>query len=156
MLSRRLTALGSLVLLFTGSSGGCVGAEACTEIGCESVAEVSYGSRVVNEPYELTIDPNGPKMTVTCLGDPDLAEPDAAPEPPEWLRCDASGFTITGSEADLLTAISVTVVPIATEEPVIANELLFLSTDEVLQPNGPDCEPTCYTRSAVVPEPALP
>jgi hypothetical protein len=157
MHSRRLTALASvlglLALTLVGSSGGCggPGSGACTEIGCSSVAEVSYGSQVINEPYQLIIDPNGTNILAVCLG-----EPEDEPQPPEWLECDATGFTITGSEADLLTAISVTVVPIATEDPVIANELVFLSTDEVLQPNGPDCEPTCYTRSGVVPEPPPP
>lgn len=148
MLSRRLAAL-SLIML--ASSGACVDTGACSLVGCDSVAEVSYGSSVVNEPYTLIIDPNGAKISAICLG-----EPGDEPQPPEWLRCDAGGFTITGSEADLLTAISVTVVPVSTEEAVIANELVILTTDEVLQPNGPDCDPTCYTRSGAVAEPPPP
>lgn len=151
MLSRSLTGLGSLVLVIAASSGGCGDSGVCTEIGCSSVVEVSYGSRVVNEPYQLIIDPNGGNISAICLG-----EPEDEPQPPEWLNCDASGFTITGSEADLLTAVSVTVVPVATEEAVIANELVFLATDEAMQPNGPDCEPTCYARSGVVAEPPPP
>jgi hypothetical protein len=151
MLSRSLTALGVIVLAFVASSGGCVDSGVCTQIGCSSVAEVSYGSRVIDGAYQLTIDPHGGTISVICQG-----EPEDEPQPPEWLECDANGFTITGTEADLLTAVSVTVVSLATEEPVIANELVFLSTDEVLQPNGPDCEPTCYTRSGEVPEPPPP
>jgi hypothetical protein len=151
MLARRLITAASIVLPLVASSGGCLGSGACTEADCSSVIEVSYGSQVVNEPYELTIDPNGGKISVICLG-----EPTDEPQPPEWLRCDANGFTITGSEADLLTSITVTVVPVATEEAVIANEFVSLLTDEVLQPNGPDCEPTCYTRNGVVPEPPPP
>lgn len=148
MLSRRVLAL---CLTLVASSGGCLGSGACTEVACSSTVEVSYGSRVINEPYELTIDPNGSKISVICLG-----EPTDEPQPPEWLTCDAGGFTITGSEADLLTSITVTVVTVEDEEAPIANEFVVVSTDEVLQPNGPDCEPTCYARSGVVPEPPPP
>jgi hypothetical protein len=151
MLSRRSAALGLNLVLVFGSSGACLDGGACTEIACESVATVSYGSMVVNEPYTLIINPDGVQIAVICLG-----EPSDEPQPPEWLRCDADGFTITGSQADLLTAISVTVVPVATEEAVIASALVILSTDEVNEPNGPDCEPTCYTRSGAVPEPPPP
>ncbi len=148
-LVHRLAAL--VVVLALGGAQGCVDSGACTEIGCTSTAVVSYGSMAVNEPYELTIDPNGNKISVICLG-----EPSDEPQPPEWLSCDAGGFTITGSEADLLTVVSVTVVPIASGEATIANALVTLGTDQVDQPNGPDCEPTCYTRSGAVPEPPPP
>lgn len=149
MLARRLAALLTLPLL--ASSGSCVGSGVCTEIGCSSVAEVSFGSRTLAEPYTLSIAPNGTSVTALCLG-----EPDDEPQPPAWLTCDGEGFTITGSEADLLTLVSVTVVPVASGEPTIANELVSLDTLEVDQPNGPDCEPTCYVRAGVVPEPPAP
>ncbi|MFV8754354.1 hypothetical protein ACNOYE_27730 [Nannocystaceae bacterium ST9] len=151
MPSRALLVLALILLPFAASSGGCIDSGACTEIGCSSSAEVSFGSLVVDEPYTLSIDPNGATVTAICLG-----EPGDEPQPPEWLSCDANGFTITGSEADLLTVVSVTVVPVSTGEAVITNELVNLSTDEILRPNGPDCEPTCYTRSGVVPEPPPP
>ena len=121
---------------------GCFGGEGvCTEIACESRVQVSYGLSVA-EPYTLYIDPNGTQVAALCLG-----EEGEEPVAPDWLDCNATGFTITGSEADLLTIVSVTVVPVATEEAVIENVLVTLSTDEVLQPNGEDCEPTCYERS---------
>ena len=150
MPSRSLASIALLVLPVFASSGGCIESGACTEIGCSSSAQVSYDAPV-NEPYELTIDPNGTKVSAICLGDPS-----DEPQPPEWLSCDANGFTITGSEADLLTAISVTVVTVEAQEAVIGNVLVNLSTDEVSRPNGPDCEPTCYTRSGMVPMSPLP
>lgn len=151
MPSRGLALLALILLPFAASSGGCVESGVCTEIGCTSTAEVSYGSIVVDEPYQLIIDPNGATVTAICLG-----EEGDEPQPPEWLSCDANGFTITGSEADLLTVVSVTVAPVSSGEAVIADELVNLSTDEVNRPNGPDCEPTCYVRSGAVPEPPPP
>ncbi len=150
MLARRLAMLALLVSSLAAAGGGC-GPEVCTEIGCSSVAEVSYGSRTLAEPYLLTITPNGPSVTALCLG----AEGEE-PLPPDWLACDGQGFTITGSEADLLTVVSVTVVPVESGEALIANELVTLDTLDIEQPNGPDCEPTCYVRSGTVPEPPEP
>lgn len=150
MLARRLALLALLVASFAAASGGC-GPEVCTEIGCSSVAEVSFGSRTLSEPYMLTITPNGPSVTALCLG-PEGEEP----LPPAWLECDGRGFTITGSEADVLTVVGVTVVPVESGEALIANELVTLETQDIEQPNGPDCDPTCYVRGGVVPDPPLP
>jgi hypothetical protein len=30
---------------------------------------------------------------------------------------------------------------------VIPNALVTLTVDEIVEPNGPDCEPVCYVRS---------
>ena len=122
---------------------GC-GASVCTEIGCESTLVVDYGDVVVNEPYSLTINPDGQVVTVVCLDDDPNAEP-----LPEWLECDAGGFEITGEKAEG-TTISVAVVPLSTGEAVIPNALVPLTVDEVNRPNGPDCEPACYVRSGTV------
>lgn len=124
---------------------GCGGSIVCTEIGCDSELVVDYGDVVVNEPYSLTINPGGQTVSVICLSD----NPDDEP-PPEWLRCDADGFEITGELADN-TTISVAVVPLSTGEAVVPNALVTLTVDEVLQPNGPDCEPVCYRRVGSVP-----
>lgn len=135
----------ALAALFTaGALGGCGGSE-CTEIGCDSTLEVDYGSVVVNEPYLLTIDPDGDEVTVTCLPD----SPDAEPLP-DWLECDADGFIVTGERADTTTSVRVTVVPIETEDAAI-NELVTLNVQEILEPNGPDCDPKCVVRRGVVP-----
>ncbi len=125
-------------------ASACSETSVCTEIGCSSVAEVSYGSITVNERYELTVDAAGQKVTVICLGD-ELDEP-----PPEWLTCDAQGFTLQGPEADT-TAVTVTLVVSSSGDVLIENELVSLVTEEVNQPNGPDCEPTCYERRGTVP-----
>jgi hypothetical protein len=132
---RALAALGGAVWL-----AGC-GAAVCTTIGCDSTLVVDYGDVVVNEPYSLTINPGGQNVTVVCLAD----EPDAEPLP-AWLECDAGGFQITGENAEG-TTISVTVVPLSTGEAVIPSALVPLTVDEILEPNGSDCEPVCYARS---------
>lgn len=105
---------------------------------------VSYGAVVVNEPYTLTINPGGQPVTVTCLAD----DPDTEPLP-EWLECDAGGFSITGENAEN-TTISVAVVPLSTGEAVIPSALVTLTVNEINEPNGPDCEPVCYERSGTV------
>jgi hypothetical protein len=106
---------------------------------------VDYGDIVVSEPYTLTINPDGQLVSAICLSNNPNDEP-----LPEWLECDANGFTITGEGADR-TTISVTVVPLSTEEAVIPNALVTLTVEEAMQPNGPDCEPTCYRRVGEVP-----
>lgn len=135
--------MGSLLLLSICGELGC-GEGNCTLIGCESTLSVDFGDVVVNEPYLLTINPQGQPVTVTCLAD----TPDAEPLP-EWLECDADGFEITGENAEN-TTITVAVVPLSTNEAVIPNALVTLTVDEVFEPNGPDCEPVCYTRSGTV------
>ena len=134
-------ALASLASL---AATGCGHVTACTEIGCDSTMVVDYGNVVVNEPYLLTLD-MGQKQVFECLSD----DPDAEPLP-EWLTCDAGGFEITGERAEA-TTISIAVVPLSTEEAVIPNALVTLTVEQVLEPNGPDCEPVCYRRVGQVP-----
>ena len=134
-----------LVALLALSPVLACGGNECTEIDCDSVLEVDYGMVVVNEPYWLTIDPQGNKITVVCLAD----TPDAEPLP-DWLACDAGGFTITGELADTTTTLNVAVVPLSTEEAVIPNALVPLMVDEIDEPNGPGCPPKCVTRRGVV------
>lgn len=134
----------ALALALTLTLTGCQSGE-CTEIGCESSMVVDYGDIVVDEPYLLTINPNGQQVSVVCLSNDPNDEP-----LPEWLRCNAEGFEIRGEQADS-TTITVAVVPLSTGEAAIPNALVALTVDEVNQPNGPDCEPVCYVRSGSVP-----
>ncbi|NVB41563.1 hypothetical protein G6O69_27235 [Pseudenhygromyxa sp. WMMC2535] len=134
----------SCTLLALIANLGCGGTQ-CTEIDCDSTLEVDYGEVVVNEPYELTINPGGTSVTVTCLAN----SPDAEPLP-DWLDCDAGGFVITGELADTTTTMNVAVVPLSTEEAVIPNALVALNVDELIEPNGPDCDPRCVVRRGSV------
>ena len=134
----RLLAVSSLALALA----GCNNPE-CTLACCESKLSVRYGLSV-SEPYSLTINPGGQTQSFTCLAN----DPDAEPLP-EWLTCDAGGFEITGERADN-TTISVSVVPLSTQEALIPSALVTLAVDETLEPNGPDCPPACYERSGVV------
>ncbi|PRP90573.1 hypothetical protein ENSA5_63760 [Enhygromyxa salina] len=143
-MSRLARLIPALILILLPSLSSC-GGGVCTTASCDSTLVVDYGAIVVNEPYALTINPNGQPVSVTCLDN----APDAEPLP-EWLECDAGGFEITGEMAETST-ISVAVVPLSTQEAVIANALVTTLVDEILQPNGPDCEPACYQRSGSVP-----
>ena len=145
-MARLPRALPSLVLcsLLLTPPAGCGGSTVCTEIGCDSTLVVDYGL-VVNEPYALTINLGGPNVSVECLSEDPEAEP-----PPEWITCDAGGFEITGEQAET-TTISVAVVPLSTGEAVVPNALVTLTVEEVLEPNGPDCEPVCFRRVGQVP-----
>lgn len=125
-------------------ASGC-GSSVCTEIGCESLAVVDYGGIIVNEPYALNINVGGQLTSVVCLSN----DPDDEPLP-EWLSCDAGGFEITGEMAENST-ITVAVVPLSTGEAVIPNALVPLTVEQVLRPNGDDCEPVCYRRVGAVP-----
>jgi len=127
-------------LLAVGLSALGCGGETCTLADCESTISVDYGSVVVSEPYHLTINPGGDTTSVVCLATGPEVEP-----LPEWLACDANGFQITGDFADE-TTITVAVVTVASQEALIANALVPLTVDQVIQPNGPDCDPTCYDR----------
>ena len=129
-----------LALALPCSLPACV-EQSCTLIGCESSLEVDYGSVVVNEPYELRINPDGMNVVVVCLDDAADAEP-----LPEWLECDANGFRITGELAEN-TTITVGVTPVSTGEAVGPNAVVPLTVAETLEPNGPDCEPVCYVRT---------
>lgn len=118
----------------------------CTEIGCESTIVLDYGGLVVNEPYSLTITASGPSLSVICLDN----DPDAEPLP-DGLTCGAGGFELTGGLADGATTVSVAVVPISTGEALVPYALVPLVVDDLIQPNGPDCEPVCYRRVGSVP-----
>lgn len=141
---RRYLRASSFAALTLALASGCTYG-ACTEVACESELSVDYGNIVVNEPYALTLVLGGETISVTCLSD----NPDDEPVP-EFLDCDAGGFEITGERADN-TTVSVAVVPLSTGEAVIPNALVTLTVQEVLQPNGPDCDPTCYRRTGSVP-----
>lgn len=118
----------------------CADSEACTLADCSSTIVVDYGAVVVNEPYSLTINPGGMTTSVTCL----QVGPDAEPLP-EWIECDANGFEISG-DFGTTTTITVGVVPLSTQEAVVANALVPLTVTDVIEPNGPDCDPVCYRR----------
>lgn len=146
-MSRRALPLALILPLTAVSCGSSV----CTDIGCDSVVVVDYGDVVVNEPYSLTINIGGQLTSVVCLSN----NPDDE-QPPEWLSCDAGGFEITGELAEN-TTVTVAVVPVSTGEAVIPNALVTLTVEEVLRPNGPDCEPVCYRRvGTVAPNGGLP
>jgi hypothetical protein len=140
---RLAAAISALVVgVFLAPHAGCAEA-GCTEIGCDSTAQVGFSGFSIPGPYDLTIDAlQGP--TVVRCNDPGSM---AALENPDWVTCDAAGFTLHGAEANR-TAILVDLYDVAADTSLAANLLVQLPVgpDGELQPNGPDCPPVCYER----------
>lgn len=129
--------------MLTFGSACAVGSGECTEIGCESVATVTYDGSV-SGGYLLMVQAGGMSGMAECNAPP---SPDAI-EPPEWLSCDASSFEMVGAAADD-NSVLVTIVLMDPDETVLignADVALPADPDNLIQPNGPDCEPTCFER----------
>ena len=134
---RTWLALASLVLGGTSCSDT---AASCTEVGCSNEAVVTYPGGLVAGPYNLTLRNGGQSETYAC-GDPQTA----AELPPE-VDCNAGGFELTDSEFGARSTVTVTITD--PDEDVIAGPVeVVLQAVETLQPNGPDCEPTCVVRN---------
>jgi hypothetical protein len=136
-----------LVLLTTTSWACLLGAgcseDACTLIGCENEAVVTFPSGAVSGPYDLVIAREGDMLTARC-NDPNAAE--AAANPPE-LDCNASGFELRGHALANARSVQITIIDTATDQEVAANVEVFLDVVDESQPNGPDCPPTCFVRN---------
>ncbi len=122
---------------------GCLGGEGCTEIGCSSEATVVY-SRAVGQGYWLDLEIGGESALALCNAPP---MPDM-PENPEWLSCNASGFEIVGELAGNNSVLVLLYLDDDDQTVLASNADVSLATspEGVQQPNGPDCEPTCYVR----------
>src|SRR5690606_13448795 len=67
---------------------------------------------------------------------------------PDWIDCDPRGFEYAGEEANE-NSVRVTIQLLDADESVLlSNEIVSLPSDPdaLIQPNGPDCEPTCVER----------
>lgn len=136
---RPLAALACLCLCVP----SCAGADACTEADCNNEAVVTYPAALVSGPYNLTLR-NGSEMETFACNDPQTA----AELPPE-IDCDADGFELVDSPFGLRSTVTVTITD--ADENLIAGptEVRLNAVDEV-QPNGPDCEPTCIIRNGAL------
>ncbi len=128
-----------LALLMT--PGCAAGGLECTEVDCNNEAVVTYPSGLVSGPYSLTLSQGGEMETFAC-NDPETA----ADLPAEVTRCDASGFELIDSRFGVRSTVTVTLAD--PDGNLIAGPTeVVLSAVETLQPNGPDCEPTCIIRN---------
>ena len=118
----------------------CVSTDACTDVGCSNEAVVTFPTGLVSGPYNLTLRQGSDMETYAC-NDPQTA----ADLPPE-VECDGGGFELVDSPFGLRSAVTVTITD--PDETLIAGpvEVLLQAVDTV-QPNGPDCEPTCVIRN---------
>ncbi len=121
----------------------CTGGQACTEIGCDSEAEVTYNGFAISSRYDLTLDLGSEKVLVRCNDSGSMEELDN----PDYVTCSAGGFEIIGEEANQ-TSILVTIYDIDADEVIAINQTVQLSVEPngEIQPNGPDCPPVCYKR----------
>lgn len=150
---RRLPAV--FLLVVAGSLAGCtlpLYENACTLIGCGDSIEVDLGD-VADEGFQASVESAAASGGFTCSPanadgvisstptdlSGDFASEDAALMP----SCSADGFLLARRrDGDPPTTITVEATG-ATSGTVVQET--FADIDyEVSQPNGPDCEPTCF------------
>lgn len=133
---------------------GCgAGSGACTEIGCEHEAVVTFPPALVDGPYDLVLRGEAETATARCA---DPGAPETA-DNPAGLSCDLSGFTLTGHPLANVRAVFVTVVRVEDDETLVDDVEVRLDAVGMEQPNGPDCEPVCFIRNGqlLLPEPGM-
>ncbi|MEM6292962.1 MAG: hypothetical protein AAGA54_16930 [Myxococcota bacterium] len=135
----RLLAVASVSLLLV----SCDDTTACTEVGCENEAVVTFPAGLITGPYELTLS-NGSQMETYICNDQSRA-----PENPEGVSCDAAGFELVGSVFAARSSVFVTIIS-ETGDALLERREVTLQAVETVQPNGPDCEPTCVVRNGRV------
>lgn len=117
---------------------GCAG-DVCTQIGCEDIVEVRY-QRAITGAYDLFVTGDSGSASARCNDRGSFEES----QNPAFLTCDSAGFTILDGELTGSTgrSVSVTIVDVDTDEPVVEGSSVPLSKD-IVEPNGPGCPPTC-------------
>lgn len=135
-----MTALAALAFV------GCKSGPACTEIACTSQARVAYPMPVA-APYGLAISVGGQSVVVECPAAGKAAGIGFV------IDCDANGFLLQTSREFFGSA------PVDTETLVIEFTITPTGASvirgkaeaprgEKSQPNGPECPPTCWSRTA--------
>lgn len=143
-LGSRLLGSVALVGLIAALGPACGGETACTQIGCESEAIVTFPPNLVMGPYDLVLEGETETATARCL---DPSAPETADNPP-GLTCDAQGFSLVGHPLANEREVVVTIVVLETGETT--SEAVRLEAVEEVTPNGPDCPPLCVIRNGQV------
>lgn len=133
---------------------GCgAGSGACTEVGCEHEAVVTFPPALVEGPYDLVLRGEAETATARCA---DPGAPETA-DNPAGLTCDLSGFTLTGHPLANVRSVFVTVVRVEDGEMLVDDVEVRLDAVGMEQPNGPDCEPVCFIRNGqlLLPQPGM-
>jgi len=126
-------------LALGGTSCSDTGAS-CTEVGCSNEAVVTFPGGLVSGPYNLTLQNSGGSETYACN------DPQTAAELPPEVDCNAGGFELTDSDFGSRSTVTVTLTD-ADENLIAGPAEVVLQAVETLQPNGPDCDPTCVIRN---------
>lgn len=122
---------------------GCADGSACTEIGCEHEATVTFPAGLVTGAYTLVLEGERDTATARCL---DPGNPETA-DNPVGLSCDGNGFVLEGLELANERELVVTVMP--DDGDPFSTTVRLEAVDE-LTPNGPDCPPVCFVRNGQV------
>ena len=131
-----------VVALVASATLGC-GDSTCTEAACEHQAVVTFPAGLLNGAYDLTLAPaDGPLLSARCSdpGAPELADN------AEGLTCNATGFEVVG-DAARSRSVLVTVTDTDSGDVLVGGIEVRLDAVDEIQPNGPDCPPTCFVRN---------
>lgn len=119
---------------------GCGGDNACTLVGCDNEAVVTFPAGIVSGPYMLLLNNGSDQAEYGCV------DPSIAAENPQGVTCNETGFQLVGTPFAARSSVSVTLATV--DGDVIAGPIdVTLQAIETVQPNGPDCEPTCVIRN---------
>ena len=121
---------------------GCGGTE-CTLIDCSDEAIVSLPMDLIDGPYDIVVESEHGTLVSRCL----TAAPPEGPENAPELKCDATQFQIEDGPVASSREIRVTITDVDTGDVLADAVDVTLEVAMEIQPNGPDCEPTCYERN---------
>lgn len=127
-------------IVLSGASCSDAGGGSCTEVGCTNEAVVTFPGGLVSGPYNLTLQNGGQSETYGCN------DPQTAAELPAEVDCNGAGFELTNSDFGVRSTVTVTITDVD-ENPIAGPIEVVLEAVETVQPNGPDCDPTCFVRN---------
>ena len=133
-----------LILCFVGLIGWSVGCgKFCTQIACMNAVEVELVPEI-EATYDVTLVFDGEAEAFTCVRSYDELREDWVwrPQPlPGPYDCDGEAFTRRfDSPGAVPESVEITV---NAEDGSWNGSITTSPAYEVLQPNGPDCPPTC-------------
>lgn len=135
-------AFAAVLASLVASLASCGGTE-CSLVGCMDQAIVSLPPDLIEGPYDLVVESEHGTLVSRCL----QAAPPEGPENSPSLSCDATQFEIEESDVASSRELRVTITDVATGEVLAEAVDVTMEVAMEIQPNGPDCEPTCYERN---------
>ncbi len=121
----------------------------CGDEVCVSRVEISH-ARAVSVPYDIVVNVGEFTYSARC-NDPDALE---TTKNSQAFTCQRGGLGFTLEAEHLVTAyfLTVNMQAVNGDDELPQHVTVDLTVAEHLQPNGPNCDPTCYSRTGVVHE----